>query len=299
MALSTSVKLVVLAVLLVVGTYGAASAVAYFFQDGLIYKPPENVLPVTARGGEFLRIVPEPGAPHPYPVYAVHVKAPSGAPTIVHFHGHTEQLADTLRIIEPLRAKGFGIFAMEYPGYGQANRQKASESALYAAAEVALAHLEGELKVPRSKMVLQGYGLGSGVAVEMAKRGWGGKVVLISAFTSMVDVFRSRVSLLPAEKLLKERYDNRAKAPSVRIPVLLVHGEDDKVIPAKMSEQLAQAFSSADVRLIPGVGHDDLFTRTAAQGDGVKLSRGRRSAGDPAALEHIVAFVRSSQRETL
>ena len=82
---------------------------------------------------------------------------------------------------------------MGYPGYGLAAvGQDPSEKGMYAAAETTLAHLHRKLGVPRERTVLQGQSLGLGVAVEMVMRGHSTRLVLITPYTSVVEV-RARV----------------------------------------------------------------------------------------------------------
>jgi uncharacterized protein len=291
-ALERAGRVVGLLIVTGVGLYAAIAGVAFAFQGSLIYQVPEGVRPVDIPGGRFVRIASQDKPP----VYALHVPATGDAPTLVHFHGNGEQLADTTRALDQLRVKGFGLFAVEYPGYGQANRQPPTEQALYSAAETAIKYLQAELKVSTEKMVLQGQSLGTGVALEMARRGYGSRLILISPFTSMADLFRDRVPFLPAESLLHERYDNLAKAPSIRQPVLIVHGTEDEVVPSKMGVALGHALPSSAVQMVTGAGHNDLFTRVTASAGEAELMRDtrRRSASskDAPAVEHITAFLK-------
>ncbi len=93
----------------------------------------------------------------------------------------------------------------------------------------------------------------------MATRGWGTKLVLLSPYTSMVDVAQRLVVVLPASLLLRDRFDTRAKAPSVRIPVMIVHGSDDTLIPVEMGRGLSRLFPRARFVELAGRGHNDLF----------------------------------------
>lgn len=201
-------------------------------------------------------------APSGRTVFALHVPpAKKGAVTVVHFHGNGEELAQLTPLAWSFKRAGLGFFAVEYPGYGLAKGYAPSEEALYADAEAALWHLHNGLGVASPDVVLQGQSLGSGVAVEMARRGHGARLVLISPFTSIPDMAAARLPVLPVRWLIKDRFDNLAKAPALALPVLVVHGTDDELIPFGMGQRLAKAFPTATLYGVHGAHHNDLFVR--------------------------------------
>ncbi|GIW72142.1 MAG: alpha/beta hydrolase [Planctomycetota bacterium] len=238
---------------------GVAGMLACIAPRRLIFPAPRP-RPVPVPPGAALLEIPVGTAPGP--AFALHLPAPPGAPTLVWFHGNAEQLADQLPLAERLHARGLGVYAIEYPGYGPASQSgRPSERAIYAAAEAALAHLRQALGVPPARTVLAGRSLGSGVAVEMARRGHGARLLLLSAYTSIPEVAAWHLGGLPLGWLVRDRFDSAAKTAELQLPVLLVHGTRDPVIPAAMSERLAASLPRAEVVLVPGAGHNDLFAR--------------------------------------
>lgn len=236
--------------------YGALLLLGYLGQRALIYPAPRLTVQPAATGGHLLSIECSHGV-----VHALHLPAPPGAPTLVHFHGNGEQLADQNDLITALAEQQVGVLAVEYPGYGLDSAASPSEAALYAAGECALMHLRSALGVSPRETVLQGQSLGSGVAVEMARRGHGTALVLISPFTSMVDMAARVAPLLPARLLTRDRFDSLSKARDLTLPSLVIHGTHDEIIPFEMGRRLAQRL--ADARLLPidAGGHNDLFAR--------------------------------------
>jgi pimeloyl-ACP methyl ester carboxylesterase len=107
--------------------------------------------------------------------------------------------------------------------------------------------------------VLVGHSLGSSVAAEMALRGHAARLVLLSPYTSVVDMARSVAFLLPVGLLVRDRYDTLAKTPRLDLPVLIVHGARDGVVPAAMGRRLGECLRNARVEIIPDGGHNDLF----------------------------------------
>ncbi|MHB8872890.1 MAG: alpha/beta hydrolase [Myxococcaceae bacterium] len=248
-------RLAKIVVVTLAGAYLALVLAAFLGQRAITYPVPDGAREPQLAGATLLRL-PGPGGST---VYALHVPAPPGAATVVHFHGNAEQLADGVPLAALYRAAGLGYFEVEYPGYGLAKAQKPTEAAIYAAAEVALAHLTGSLKVPRAGVVLEGQSLGTGVAIEMARRGHGARLSLISPYTSIADIGRRILPILPGDFLVLDRFDSAAKAPLLSIPSLVVHGTADEVIPVDMGERIARLIPGATVRLVEGAHHGDIL----------------------------------------
>ncbi len=190
---------------------------------------------------------------------ALYVPAPYGRPTLVHFHGNGQQLADLGPLVSWLRDERVGVFAVEYPGYGLNAGQSPSETSLFAVAEAALDHLERKLGVAVKDVVLMGQSLGTGVATEMALRGRGSAVVLISPYTSIDALGAHWLPGIPSSLVVDDHFDNLAKAPRVRAPVLIVTGLHDPLIPPSMSEELAASFPHATLLWVRTGHHNDLF----------------------------------------
>ena len=235
--------------------YAATVGLAIAFERHLMFPAPTEPVAPEARGGRLLRF---PGAGG-RTVHALYAPAPPGAPTIVHFHGNGEMLSHLVDLSLALRAKGLGFFAPEYPGYGLSKAESVSEQAIYEDAEAALVHLRDVERVAGGQIVLEGQSLGSGVAIEMAIRGHGARLILISPYTSMPDMARRLLPLLPASLVVRDRFDNAAKAPRVTLPELVVHGKNDRLIPVSMGETLARLLPHAVLEVLPGAHHNDVW----------------------------------------
>jgi hypothetical protein len=241
--------------------YVAFAGVLFLGQRGLLFPVPPGAQTPTLAGGTLLRI-PLGSAM----AFAFHLPAEPGSPTVVYFHGNGEQLGDTTYLAERLRRRGLGFYAIEYPGYGLARGTEPSEAGIYAAAQAALEHLHGPLGVPAEQVVLVGQSLGSGVAAEMAARGHGGKLVLISPYTSIPAVAAGSFPFLPVRLLVRDHFDTASKAAGLKLPVMLIHGTLDEVIPVRMSHELAQRLPSASVHLVEGAHHNDILEARGGQG---------------------------------
>jgi len=179
---------------------------------------------------------------------------------IVFFHGNGEELVDLVPLARELMDHGLGILFVEYPGYGLAAAGRATEENLYRAAERSLVEL-ASFSISPDRTVLVGHSLGTGVAVEMARRGYGDRMILISPYTSMTQMVKRFVPVLPVSMFVRDRFDNLAKAPGVKQETVVVHGDRDRLIPIEMARVVAQALPSARLEVFEGGSHNDLFQR--------------------------------------
>lgn len=233
----------------------------YLLQRRLVFAAPIELVAPEARGATLLRV----RTPGGWDTVALHWPAPPGARTVVHFHGNGEQLAWQVDLAETLRATGYGVVAAEYPGYGLMRAVEPTEASLYESAEALLRHLEGPLGVPRERIVLQGFSLGTGVASEMARRGHGSRLVLIAPYTSMKDMGARQAPWLPARWMMRDAFDTWGRAPRIAVPTLLLHGDADDLIPPAMSAALLRRFPDARRVLLPGTHHNDVFHRSMVE----------------------------------
>jgi pimeloyl-ACP methyl ester carboxylesterase len=189
---------------------------------------------------------------------ALRFDVPHAALTVVFFHGSGELAEDEMGLARVLVGHGYAAVFVEYRGYGlSADAGTTTERGIYADAE-ALLEASG---APRDHVVLYGFSLGTGVAVEMAARGWGRAMVLLAPYTSIPDVAFRRVPLLPMQWLVRDKLDSLSKAAGIDMPVLVAHGDADDAVPFEMGERLAHAFPHGRFVTVSGGHHTDLFAR--------------------------------------
>jgi fermentation-respiration switch protein FrsA (DUF1100 family) len=179
----------------------------------------------------------------------------SGESVVVYFHGNAESAADNLDIGAFLASRNLNVLLPEYRGYGGVGGSP-TEDGLYEDGLAAIQALS-DAGVAPSRIVLVGRSLGTGVAMEMAARGHGRALILVAPCTSIIDLGRRMVGPL-APVLVPDRFDNMAKAASVKIPAVVIHGTADEVVPFVMGKAIADRLPKGRLVALHGVGHNDI-----------------------------------------
>jgi pimeloyl-ACP methyl ester carboxylesterase len=187
---------------------------------------------------------------------ALLLTAPSSLGTIVFWHGNGELASDRGDWAHIFVSHGYSVVLAEYRGYGISKDEgTTTERGIYADAEAVLS----AIGTPNDHVVLMGFSMGTGVAVEMASRGHGRAMVLLAPYTSIPDVAARRIPVLPMRLLMRDKLDSRSKAAGIDMPVLVAHGDADTIVPFDMGETLAHTFPHGRFLPVPGAGHVDLF----------------------------------------
>jgi hypothetical protein len=248
-------------VLWLVAIYAVICLAAYFGNRMYMYFPdPTRVAPAEAGldGVEEVEIAATDGIT----LVAWHTPAKGDKPTILYFHGNATNAANRARKIETMRETGFGVFYLNNRGYGGSGGRPTEENNVVDAI-AAYDHLTG-LGVPADSIVAFGESLGSGQALRLATERPVAAVVLEAPLTSTVDVARGTYFWLPLGLLITDKYDNERNIRFVTAPVLVLHGEQDAVIPVEMGLRVYRAANEPkQIELFPHGTHDDLFDHGA------------------------------------
>jgi fermentation-respiration switch protein FrsA (DUF1100 family) len=239
------------------GVYATFVLVAWLAQARLVYFPdPARIDPrqVGLASVEERWLT----APDGTRVIAWYAPARAGLPTLLYFHGNGGSLANRAGIIGRFMREGIGVYMMSYRGYSGSGGRP-SEAANVADARLAYANLRAGGVAARD-VVLYGESLGTGIAARLAAELPAGGLVLEAPYTSIVDIGAGQFPFLPVRLLMTERYETISLIGKVRMPLLVVHGEDDRVIPVGMGRTIHAAALNAMPRslvTLPGAGHND------------------------------------------
>jgi len=228
-----------------VAAYGVLCAWVFFTQRGQIYFP----TPVSATPGAQSLWLESQGER-----IKAWVVARPGPRALLYFGGNAEDVAGNVEAF----AQAFpdrSLYLVNYRGFGGSSGRP-SEAGLVADALAVFDHVQRE----HPAVAVMGRSLGSGVAVQLASARPVERLVLVTAYDSLVNVARGYFRWLPVGLLMRDRYESARRAPQVSAPVLVVIAGADEIIPRERSDALAAAFAPGQTRVVvvPGVGHNTL-----------------------------------------
>jgi uncharacterized protein len=185
-----------------------------------------------------------------------HVPARGERPVLIYFHGNGGSLQHRADRFRMLTTDGTGLIALSYRGYGGSTGSP-SEDGLIADGEAAYRFAAS--RYPPRRLVLFGESLGTGVAVALAAKHPIGRLILQAPFTSAADVASLVYWFLPVRLLMKDPFYSDQRIAKVTVPLLILHGERDNVVPIALGERLyALAHEPKRFVRLPGGNHNDL-----------------------------------------
>ncbi len=184
----------------------------------------------------------------------------SSRTALLYLHGNGENL-ETIRhsgLLEQLQDLNISFLVIDYPGYGN-SEGKPSEESLLKSAEGAIDTLSKRFLEQR--IVVCGWSLGASVAIlTAAKNKKVHGLIAMSAWTSLTNVALLHFPSWMVKAMPAEKYDSLKASKSVRSPSLLIHGEQDPLIPVQQGEQIASNLPNLQQWLkVPQAGHNDLL----------------------------------------
>jgi uncharacterized protein len=183
----------------------------------------------------------------------------AGAPVFVWFHGNGGNISHRLENIKLLHdLAGVQVFIFDYREYGR-SQGRISREGTFLDAAAAYRYVTETRGIPAGDIVLFGRSLGTALATDLAIQKPCRGLILESAFTNSSDMAKMLAPFL-FDWRPRVPYDNLGKIGRVNVPVLIIHGTDDEVIPVAMGRRLfAAANSPKDLYLIPGAHHNDTY----------------------------------------
>ena len=162
--------------------------------------------------------------------------------TILYFHGNAGDLTNRVHKLNELNKFNVNILIISWRGFS-GNPGKPTEKNLYNDAKKSVEWLNNT-GIENKNIILYGESLGTGVAVEIGQNNKFNSIILESPYTSMYKAAKIYYPYLPVKFLLKDKYDSEKKIKNIKIPVLIMHGKKDQIIPFNMGKKLFEIANS-------------------------------------------------------
>lgn len=233
--------------------YGVVAALMYLMQRSLMYVPDTARTPPASVGldAEEIALHTADGEN----VIAWHVPPREGRAVVLYFHGNGGALNLRADRFRELVSDGTGLLALSYRGYGGSSGRP-TEAGLLADANAAYDFAASRYGAGR--IVPWGESLGTGVAVALAAEKPVARMLLESPFTSAVDIAAATYFFLPVRLLMHDQFRSDARIARVTVPVLVLHGDRDTIVPLSYGERLYELIRAPKrFQRMPGAGHND------------------------------------------
>ncbi len=270
------------------GAYVALMTLLFIAQRRLMYHPTDE-RPIPAAYGLFRATSVEVPSHDGLSLFSwwQPPKEPSGK-VVLYFHGNGGSIAGRADRAQYFAGRGYGLLFPSYR-YNAGAEGAPSEEALVADAAASYDWLLSK-GVQSDQIVVYGESLGTGVAVALANRRKTAALVLEAPYSSIADVAQSVYWYMPAKWLVHDRFDSTELIGKLDIPILIVHGGEDRVIPIRFAQVLHEkAPRHASFVVLPQAGHDNLYSHGMADHLSDFLDRNLLSSMPKAVLEKQAA----------
>ena len=245
MTLGHVIRNVGVLVAIVVFAYGGLCLLLFASQRSMIYQPQRSAV----KDPHELAMLEVPGA-----TLQITLRPHPGTKALLYFGGNAENVSLSL----PEFSEGFpdrALFFLHYRGY-EGSSGKPTEEAIQ---RDALA-LYDKVHAEYPNIAIVGRSLGSGVAVRVASLRPVTGLVLVTPYSSILDIAEDRFAYFPVRWLLQDKFESWRYAAAIKAPTLLLAAGRDDVIPLKSTKKLYGAFlpGVASLKILPYFGHNNI-----------------------------------------
>ena len=216
-------------------TYALFLVFLYFYQRNLLYHPNENnyfgdkvsvnIERVKITTTDKIELV-----------GWFHKKNLKDFKTLIFFHGNAGSLENRIHKLNHFQDMNINFLIIAWRGFS-GNDGRPTEQGLYEDGKSAINWLIKK-GVNEKNLILYGESLGTGVATHLAQNKSFAGVILETPFTSMIEAAKEFYPYIPIKLLLKDKFENYKKIKNINSPILVMHGEVDKIVPFSMGKKI-------------------------------------------------------------
>ncbi|HEY3054311.1 MAG TPA: alpha/beta fold hydrolase [Thermoanaerobaculia bacterium] len=193
-------------------------------------------------------------------LYGWYCRSPHPVASAVFCHGNTGNLTTFADVIPHLLDAGINVFYFDYRGFGKSSGIPSINGIVSDGATAARFH--DKIRPKRLPSILYGYSLGGAVAAQVIKRHPFDGLILQSTFTTLPKIVRVLFPRTPLHLFAGNLFDTLSVIRRLTIPLLVIHGNSDEVVPCSMAHELFDACGAQKrIQIIDGGLHKDLWVR--------------------------------------
>jgi len=238
--------------------YTAVIGYLWFRQERLLFEPtplpPDERLVGDADVHE--RWIEVPGAR----LSTAQLRVPDPRGVVFFLHGNSGNLRDCLVELDAFREVNFDVVMFDYRGYGKSSGRIASEAQLRDDVRTVWAAFAPQYEGKRLVVAGQSLGtaLAAGLGAELCATGCAPDLtLLVSPYSSMRALADELYPWVPG-RVLRYAQHTAEHAAQLKGPLMLIHGDQDKLIGIHHSHALCTAVPTAQLHCVEGAGHNDV-----------------------------------------
>ncbi len=232
--------------------YVVICACLYFFQERLIFKPQKLAQSHTFNFTETFEekfIKTEDGTT----LHGVFFKAKNSKGLLFYLHGNFGSVANYGDAAKIYTDMGYDTFFLDYRGYGKSEGVIKNEAQLFEDNQYVFDQFKALYK--EKEIVVLGYSIGTGMAAKLASENRVTRLILEAPYYSLEDlILKGRFAALPSF-LLKYKFSTYTYLQNNTLPIGLLHGKNDGLIPTDHSIKLHETLNSTQLFLFDNLGH--------------------------------------------
>ncbi len=183
-------------------------------------------------------------------------KSGSSKGLIFYLHGNAGSLNNWGEVAKRYTELNYDVFILDYPGFGKSTGSIKSRDQLFRVIQLAYNQLKKNYK--EDHIIVLGYSIGTGPAAYLASINNPGLLILQAPYYSLTDMMQHTYPIFPTF-LLRYQFDTNEYLKSLKMPVVIFHGDNDGVIYYGSSLKLQQEFKQGDSLItLPGQGHNGI-----------------------------------------
>jgi len=230
-------KILKLIVIICLASYVVIIIYSYIYQKKFVFYPTKTYTPPPAHLNieeVFIKTTDEEN------LHAWWMYNNATAKTVLFFHGNAGNLTDRAFRLDIFNKLGLNALIIDYRGYGKSSGKIKKEQDLYIDGMAAWKFLIKNKKIAPENIIIWGRSLGGAVACELAQDKDVAAVILEATFYSLAETVPKAFCFLPVKLILKFKFANGEKIKNIKAPILIVHSQDDEIIPFRQGEKLFQ-----------------------------------------------------------
>jgi len=183
-------------------------------------------------------------------------KADSTKGLVFYLHGNAGSLSSWGGVAKTYTDLNYDIFILDYRGYGKSEGKINGQEQFFE--DIQSVYSELQKQYTEDKIVVLGYSIGTGLASKIASTNRPKLLILQAPFYSLTDMMKHTYPIIPTF-ILKYKFETNKYLKDCQMPVVIFHGNQDRVIYYGSSLKLKKEFKKSDTLItLNGQGHNGM-----------------------------------------